>query len=78
MTGRSGSPLEVEVPIGTRVFDAETKNLLADLTADGERWIAAEGGSGGLGKHALQVVDEPHAAQRTPASPARSARSISS
>jgi GTP-binding protein len=49
MTGRSGTPLEVEVPIGTRVFDAETKNLLADLTADGERWIAAEGGSGGLG-----------------------------
>ena len=49
MTGRSGESLEVEVPIGTRVFDAETKNLLADLTADGERWIAAEGGSGGLG-----------------------------
>ena len=48
-TGRSGTSLDVEVPIGTRVFDAETKNLLADLAVDGERWIAAEGGSGGLG-----------------------------
>ena len=34
-TGRSGEPLEIEVPIGTRVYDAETKNLLADLTVDG-------------------------------------------
>ena len=69
MTGRSGSSLEVEVPIGTRVFDAETKNLLADLTADGERWIAAEGGSGGLGNLRFKSSTNRTPRERTPGKP---------
>ena len=68
-TGRSGTPLEVEVPIGTRVFDAETKNLLADLAADGERWIAAEGGSGGLGNLRFKSSTNRTPRQRTPGKP---------
>jgi GTP-binding protein len=68
-TGRSGSSLEVEVPIGTRVFDAETKNLLADLTADGERWIAAEGGSGGLGNLRFKSSTNRTPRERTPGKP---------
>ena len=69
MTGRSGESLEVEVPIGTRVFDAETKHLLADLTADGERWIAAEGGSGGLGNLRFKSSTNRTPRQRTPGKP---------
>ncbi len=69
MTGRSGTSLEVEVPIGTRVFDAETKNLLADLTADGERWIAAEGGSGGLGNMRFKSSTNRTPRERTPGKP---------
>jgi GTP-binding protein len=69
MTGRSGSSLEVGVPIGTRVFDAETKNLLADLTADGERWIAAEGGSGGLGNLRFKSSTNRTPRNRTPGKP---------
>jgi GTPase len=48
-TGACAKPVEVLVPVGTRVFDAETDEVLADLTAHGERWIAAEGGEGGMG-----------------------------
>jgi GTP-binding protein len=69
MTGRSGGSLEVGVPIGTRVFDAETKNLLADLTADGERWIAAEGGSGGLGNLRFKSSTNRTPRNRTPGKP---------
>jgi len=46
--GRSGSDLEVPVPIGTVVRD-QAGDVLADLSAEGARWMAAEGGRGGRG-----------------------------
>jgi GTP-binding protein len=48
-TGRSGEDLEIEVPIGTQVFDRERGNLLRDLARGGDRVVAARGGSGGKG-----------------------------
>jgi len=48
-SGRSGQVLEVRVPAGTVVWDAESGEVLRDLTRDGERWVAAHGGRGGLG-----------------------------
>jgi GTP-binding protein len=47
--GRAGRDLVVEVPLGTRVFDAETGALLADLTREGESVLVARGGAGGEG-----------------------------
>ena len=47
--GRSALDLILPVPRGTIVFDAETGDLLRDLTLDGEMFIAAKGGSGGRG-----------------------------
>lgn len=47
-TGRNGGDLVVKVPLGTLVKD-EHGNLLADLTVAGAKWIAAQGGKGGLG-----------------------------
>jgi len=49
MFGRAGADLIVEVPRGTRVFDAETGELLADLTEEGQTLVAAKGGEGGWG-----------------------------
>ena len=49
MTGKSGGDLEVEVPLGTVVFDVDTGEQLGDLTRAGERLKVAEGGRGGLG-----------------------------
>ena len=47
--GRSGKDLIVEVPIGTVVYKAETHDLIADLTYDGQTAVIAKGGDGGFG-----------------------------
>jgi GTP-binding protein len=46
--GKNGADLEVSVPVGTVVLDRDGV-VLADLTGDGHRWMAAEGGRGGRG-----------------------------
>lgn len=47
--GKSGKDLLIEVPRGTRVYDAETGELLADLIEEGQTFVAAKGGKGGWG-----------------------------
>lgn len=47
--GRHGDPLEILVPQGTAILNAETGEVLADLTEDGQRYLAAHGGKGGRG-----------------------------
>lgn len=49
MTGRSGADLELAVPVGTVVTDADTGELIGDLTEHGQRLLVARGGRGGLG-----------------------------
>lgn len=48
-TGASGDDRIVEVPCGTMVFDAETDELIGDLTVPGQTLCVAVGGKGGLG-----------------------------
>ncbi|MGN7780911.1 GTPase ObgE [Mycolicibacterium sp. 22603] len=50
--GAAGADLEVHVPDGTVVLDADGK-LIADLVGAGTRFEAAMGGRGGLGNAAL-------------------------
>lgn len=50
--GARGEDLVLEVPVGTVVL-TESGETLADLTVPGTRFIAAEGGFGGLGNAAL-------------------------
>ena len=47
--GKDGEDRIIEVPIGTTVFDAETGEFLAEVTADGEELKLLRGGKGGLG-----------------------------
>lgn len=49
MTGRQGASLTLKVPAGTRVFDADTEELIGEVLADGERLLVAKGGQHGLG-----------------------------
>ncbi|MCX7882832.1 MAG: GTPase ObgE [Brevinematales bacterium] len=49
MHGRNGRDTLIEVPPGTVVWDADSGELLADLTQSGERTIIAKGGRGGRG-----------------------------
>src|SRR5215211_5051436 len=48
-SGREGSDLVVRVPVGTQIFDAESGELLHDLSRDGDQWLVARGGRGGFG-----------------------------
>ncbi len=48
-TGARGADAELRVPPGTTVMDAETQEVIGDLTAPGQRLLAARGGRRGLG-----------------------------
>ena len=47
--GKSGEDLYIKVPIGTVVKDAETGELIADLSKEGQCELILPGGRGGKG-----------------------------
>lgn len=70
MTGADGADCIVAVPPGTTVFDAETGERLADLTRQGEQWIAAPGGRGGFGNEHFKSATNQTPRDATPGEPA--------
>jgi GTP-binding protein len=48
-TGADGEDLELPVPLGTVVVDAETRERLGELLTVGDRLVVARGGRGGRG-----------------------------
>lgn len=66
MRGKTGGDLIVPVPVGTVVRDAETGELLGDLTRDGQTLLVARGGKGGLGNvHFKTSINQaPHFAEK--------------
>lgn len=47
--GRKGKSIEIVVPPGTQVIDAQTDEVLFDLIEEGQNVLFLEGGKGGLG-----------------------------
>lgn len=47
--GANGRDVVIRVPVGTVVMDAETGQVLGDLTVHGQRLVVAKGGRGGRG-----------------------------
>ncbi|MBI3144336.1 MAG: GTPase ObgE [Pseudogulbenkiania sp.] len=47
--GKGGEDIELKMPVGTVIIDADTDEVLADLARHGERVTLARGGKGGLG-----------------------------
>ncbi len=52
--GKSADDLVLRVPVGTVVKDAETGEVIADLTEKGQRVVVAKGGKGGRGNAAFK------------------------
>ncbi|MEX2264413.1 MAG: GTPase ObgE, partial [Bryobacteraceae bacterium] len=48
-TGHEGTPVELQVPVGTMVHDDDTGEPIHDFTQPGERVVVAHGGRGGRG-----------------------------
>ncbi len=47
--GAEGADVYIEVPLGTVVKDAETGDVLVEITQDGQEIILTQGGRGGMG-----------------------------
>ena len=47
--GADGRDEFLDVPIGTVVRDAETQEVVGEITEDGQEWVMVPGGRGGLG-----------------------------
>jgi GTP-binding protein len=65
-TGANGADAQVPVPPGTVVRDADTGELMADLTEPGQRFVAVRGGRGGRGnaRFATSTNQAPRMAER--------------
>src|SRR5574342_445241 len=49
MSGRNGKDLVIHVPPGTVIFDADTGEIIGDLTESRQRLVLCKGGRGGRG-----------------------------
>ena len=48
-TGKNGSDLILKVPNGTQVFEEDNNTLIFDFIKNGQTFVVASGGRGGLG-----------------------------
>lgn len=48
-SGKSGSDIYIDVPVGTVAYDAETGEFICDVNEDGQEIVLLKGGRGGLG-----------------------------
>lgn len=48
-TGKKGEDINISVPIGTKIFDKNTKKILVDMISHNQKILVAKGGLHGLG-----------------------------
>lgn len=68
-TGKSGKDLYIQVPLGTRVMDAEAEELIGEVTRHGESLLVAHGGKGGLGNTRFKSSTNRTPRRTTPGKP---------
>jgi GTP-binding protein len=68
-TGAYGEDVVLQVPVGTQVYAEDNQTLLHDLTRPGQRYVAAEGGDGGLGNAHFKSATNRAPRKSTPGKP---------
>ena len=68
-TGRSADDLVISVPIGTIVYDADTKEIICDLKENAQEFIVAHGGKGGHGNARFATAQNQAPRKATPGKP---------
>jgi GTP-binding protein len=67
--GKSGEDLLIPVPLGTRVTDADTAELIGEITREGQTLLVARGGQGGLGNARFKSSTNRSPRRTTPGQP---------
>ena len=68
-TGKSGEHLYIEVPLGTRVTEEDTGEMLGELTDDGDTLLVAAAGHGGKGNTRFKSSTNQAPRRMTPGTP---------
>jgi len=68
-TGHKGEDLVLPVPVGTTVIDANTQEIIGDLTKPGQRLLVAQGGWHGLGNTRFKSSTNRAPRQTSPGKP---------
>lgn len=68
-TGAKGEDLILPVPVGTTIIDANTQEIIGDLTTSGQRLLVAQGGWHGLGNTRFKSSTNRAPRQTTPGKP---------
>ncbi|HVN03365.1 MAG TPA: GTPase ObgE [Bryobacteraceae bacterium] len=73
-TGADGYSIEVQVPVGTVVYDDQTGERLHDFTAPGDRFLVARGGRGGKGNARFATATHQAPTEHEPGKPGEERR----
>lgn len=73
-TGKSGDDLFIKVPVGTSIYDADTEELIDDLTAINQQACVAKGGYHGIGNLRFKSSTNRAPEQCTPGTPGEKRR----
>ncbi len=67
--GKAGTDCVLPVPLGSQIFDAESDELLADITKAGQTALIARGGGGGMGNENFKTAVHQTPTEATPGGP---------
>jgi GTP-binding protein len=73
-TGAEGYSIDLQVPVGTVVYDEATGERIHDFTAPGERFLVARGGRGGKGNARFATSTHQAPTEHEPGKPGQERR----